>query len=313
MPAQGLDKIFRAARLVAAPAPRPAQCPQCGRERQLVDPDEKYEQRCHARGGKIESRRTRSNHSPLNSSNEASALAGLAIATTRAPAGNSERKSRINSRSRRRTLFLTTAPPTRFDVMIPALAGELFSRQRTATLRSRPCATRPFSRTREYSQPSRRRASLGKRSLFRSGFGVAGKMDFDTLRQKALASPLATTAQNGAAGLGRHARAETKLLLARAFGRLVGAFHKMRSVEPRKLTNPDCQSIPFPEFLTGYRRIVPANGTDQPVDEVFQVCRRGFPTITISISRAPAKCSTRRCGERIDFPKRNRYLDRIDS
>ena len=250
MPAQGLDEIFRAARLVSASAAGSAQRPQGGREDQLVNPDEKYKQRCHAGGGKIESRRARSNHSPLNSSNEAFALACLAIATTRAPAGKSARENRINSRSRRRTLFRTTAPPTRFEVMIPAFAGDPFSWQRTATLSSRLCATRPFSRTREYSQPSRRRASLGKRSRFRSGFGVAGKMNFDTLRQETLASPLATTAQNCAAGLGRHARAETKLLLARAFGRLVGAFHKKRSVEPRKLTNPDRQSIPFAEFLT---------------------------------------------------------------
>ena len=71
-------------------------------------------------------------------------------------------------------------------------------------------------------------------------------MNFDTLRQETLASPLAAAVQGGASGLGRHARAETKLLLARAFGRLVGAFHKIRSVEPVKLTNPDIQSIPFP-------------------------------------------------------------------
>jgi len=72
-------------------------------------------------------------------------------------------------------------------------------------------------------------------------------MNFDTLRQEALASPLAAAVQGGASGLGRHARAETKLLLSRAFGRLVGAFHKKRSVEPMKLTDPDSQSIHFPE------------------------------------------------------------------
>ena len=51
-------------------------------------------------------------------------------------------------------------------------------------------------------------------------------MNFDTLRQEALASMLAASAQYCASGLGRHARTETKLLLARALGRLVGAFHK---------------------------------------------------------------------------------------
>ena len=55
---------------------------------------------------------------------------------------------------------------------------------------------------------------------------MAGKVNFDTLREEAFASPLAAAVQGGASGLGRHARAETKLLLARAFGRLVGAFHK---------------------------------------------------------------------------------------
>ena len=171
------------------------------------------------------------------------------MATIKAPTGKSGLETRINSRSRRRTLFLTTAPPTRLEVMIPALAVAPFSRHKRASLNSRPCATRPFSRTRENSRPSRRRASLGKRSLFRSGGGVAGKMNFDTLRKEALASPLAAAVQGGASGLGRHARAETKLLLARAFGRLVGAFHKKRSVEPRKLTVSLPESIPFPWIL----------------------------------------------------------------
>ena len=83
-------------------------------------------------------------------------------------------------------------------------------------------------------------------------------MNFDTLRQEALASPLAAAVQGGASGLGRHARAETKLLLARAFGRLVGAFHKIRSVEPMKLTNPASQSIPFPwDFAVRVETIAP--------------------------------------------------------
>ncbi len=249
MPAQGLDKIFRASRLVATSAPRPANDLKGWREHQLVDPDQNNEQRRHRGGGKIESRRARSNHSPLNSSNEAVALAGLAMATIHAPGGKSGREARISSRRRRRTLFLTTAPPTRFEVIIPAFAGSPFSKHKRASLNSRPCVTFPFSRTWANSLPSRRRAALGNPSFFRSGCGVAGKMDFDTLRQETLASTLAAAAQNGAAGLGFHARAEAKLLFARAFGRLVSAFHKIGSVERRTLTGSLPASTPFPGNL----------------------------------------------------------------
>lgn len=79
---------------------------------------------------------------------------------------------------------------------------------------------------------------------------MAGKVDFDTLRQETLASPLAAAVQGCAARLGFHARAEPKLLLARAFGRLVSAFHRIRSVEPRKLTVSTRESISFLEFVT---------------------------------------------------------------
>jgi hypothetical protein len=51
-------------------------------------------------------------------------------------------------------------------------------------------------------------------------------VDFDTLRQEALATALPTAAQNGTAALGLHPRAEAKLLFARALAGLIGAFHK---------------------------------------------------------------------------------------
>lgn len=251
MPSKGLDKIFRASRFEAAAASRPAQNLQYRRDRELVDPDDKNEQRSHARGGKIESRRARSNHSPRNSSKEAVALAGLAMATINAPSGKSGRKTRINSRRRRRTLFLTTAPPTRLEVMMPVLAPSPFSKRKRASLKSRPCATRPLSRTWANSHPSRRRAVFGKYSLFRSGGGVAGKVDFDTFRQETLASPLAAAVQGFTARLGFHAGAEPKLLLARPFGRLVCAFHRIRSVEPRKLTVSALESISFMRIVKG--------------------------------------------------------------
>jgi hypothetical protein len=55
---------------------------------------------------------------------------------------------------------------------------------------------------------------------------VAGVVDLDALREKALAATGATTVENGAAALGRHAGAESELPLARALGRLIRAFHK---------------------------------------------------------------------------------------
>jgi hypothetical protein len=50
-------------------------------------------------------------------------------------------------------------------------------------------------------------------------------VDFDTFRKEALAAMLAAAAQDGPARLGLHAGAEPELLLARALGRLVCAFH----------------------------------------------------------------------------------------
>jgi len=242
MTPQRLDKVVRARRLVSAPATRPADHLEKRRHHALITADKKYKQRNHAEGGKIESRRARSNHSALNSSNEAAAAPGLAITTMSPPAGNPPREARISSRRRRRTLLRTTAPPTRFEVMIPARAHpDSSGGQKRASLISRPWTTLPLSRTREKSRPSRRRADLGNRS--RSGGGVAGKVDFDTLRKEALASTLAAAAQNGAARLGFHPGAEPKLLLARALGRLVGAFHKIGSVEPSRLENSRWKSI----------------------------------------------------------------------
>lgn len=239
---EGLDEVFRAGWLIPASAARPADRLEEWRDGALVNADEKYEQRNHARGGKIESRRARSNHSPLNSSKPARAAPGLAMTTIRHPAGNPAREARTSSRIRRRVLFRTTAPPTRLEVIIPVRAQPGSpGKKRRASFRSRPCADFPPSRTREKSRPSCRRAALGNRS--RSGGRVAGVVDFDTLWQEALAPTLAAAAQDGPARLGLHARAEPKLLLARAFGRLVCAFHKIGSVEPDKLAVARRESI----------------------------------------------------------------------
>lgn len=72
---------------------------------------------------------------------------------------------------------------------------------------------------------TRNRADFGKRNRAGSGLCVSGEVDFDTFRKEALAAMLATAAQDGPARLGLHAGAEPELLLARALGRLVCAFH----------------------------------------------------------------------------------------
>jgi hypothetical protein len=52
-------------------------------------------------------------------------------------------------------------------------------------------------------------------------------MDFDTLREKALASALTATIQNLTAAFGFHTGTEAELLLAGPLGRLIGAFHDL--------------------------------------------------------------------------------------
>jgi len=171
--------------------------------------------------GKIESWRMRSNHSSRNSSCPASAAEDFAETTTSHPGKICGRCRRQISLRRRLTRLRTTAQPTRRDVTSPKRVSP--SSRAAVTRRKRPCTERPFRRTRANSRLSRMRAPRGKPR--RSGLGVTGEMDFDTLRQKPLATTLAATAQNGSAALGFHPRAEAKLLFARALARLIGAFH----------------------------------------------------------------------------------------
>ncbi len=56
---------------------------------------------------------------------------------------------------------------------------------------------------------------------------MSGEVYFDTFRKQALATLAAAAAEDGSAGLGLHAGAETELLFARALGRLISAFHKI--------------------------------------------------------------------------------------
>ena len=55
--------------------------------------------------------------------------------------------------------------------------------------------------------------------------GVTREVDFNALRQQALASALTAAGEDGSSAFGFHAGAKAELLLARPFGRLVSAFH----------------------------------------------------------------------------------------
>ena len=56
--------------------------------------------------------------------------------------------------------------------------------------------------------------------------GMAREMNFDALRQEALASTLAAAGKNCPSAFGLHAGTESELLFPRAFRWLIGAFHK---------------------------------------------------------------------------------------
>ena len=193
----------------------------------MVKADHRYEQKFHSAEGKIERRRARSNHSDFNSSKVAVAAPDLATITTLAPGDIDSRQSLTISLRRRRTLLRITAPPTRREVIMPMRAVNTSSERRIPTRRRRVWDAFPWSRTRVKSPLLRRRADLGKRRRPLLGLGVSGEVDFDTFWKEAFAALLAASAQDGPACLGLHAGAETKLLFARALGRLVCAFHKI--------------------------------------------------------------------------------------
>lgn len=60
----------------------------------------------------------------------------------------------------------------------------------------------------------------------RLGLGVTREVNFHALWQETLATNLAATGKNSASGLGFHASPKAVLLLARALGWLVSAFHR---------------------------------------------------------------------------------------
>ena len=86
----------------------------------------------------------------------------------------------------------------------------------------------PCSRTLVKSLVSVSRAVLGKRWLTGSGFGVSCEVDLDTFWKQAFAAMATAAVQDGPTGFGLHTGAETELLLARALGRLISAFHILK-------------------------------------------------------------------------------------
>lgn len=57
---------------------------------------------------------------------------------------------------------------------------------------------------------------------------MSGEVDLDTFWKQAFAALAAAAVQDGPTGFGLHTGAETELLLARALGRLVSAFHSLK-------------------------------------------------------------------------------------
>ena len=185
------------------------------------------------------------------------------------PGASRGRSARMISRSRRRVLLRSTAPPTRLEVTRPMRLDCAAESLRTPRRSSRPCEDFPFSRTLRKSRLLRRRAVFGKRSRARSGLGVSGEVDFDTFREKPFAAVTAAAAQDGSAGLGLHAGAEAELLFARALGRLVCAFHKIGKW--RRETRRISQGVNLKSHSP--KNLRPAGNDSQPASGFFGLAR----------------------------------------
>lgn len=160
------------------------------------------------------------------------------------------------SRKRRRTVLRTTAPPTRRDVMIPTREGRSLDNLKHPILINRDWTDLPCSRTRVNSLLLLSRTDLGNRQRTGSGLRMSCEVDFDTFREQAFAPVAAAAVQNSPAGLGLHAGAETELLLARALGRLVCAFHKFLngSARLRPIPQASTPKPPMPLLKAEYFR-----------------------------------------------------------
>jgi hypothetical protein len=150
------EKVSRTGRLKAASGARSTQKRQHGRNEQLVTANQKTHEQEH-QGARIEARSARCNHSSFKARYVARAAAGRATTTNQKPSRNRPCCVRTTSRSRRRTRFRTTAPPSLFEVTKPARNDFSSGMTRTPKISVRPRCAIPSDFTRPNSTGRTRR------------------------------------------------------------------------------------------------------------------------------------------------------------
>ena len=158
------EEISGTSRLETAAGTRSTQKRQYGRNQPLITANEEAQQEKH-QGARIEARSARRNHSSFSARYEAPAAAGRAMTTNQKPFRSRPCWVRTISRSRRRTRFRITAPPTRFEVTKPARNNFSFSCARTPRIRVRPRCAVPSALTRANSSGRTRRLPFGNDKL----------------------------------------------------------------------------------------------------------------------------------------------------
>lgn len=117
-----------------------------------------------------------------------------------------------------------------------------------------------------FNQPARRSEERPADSEL--SLSMAREVNFNALRQQALAAALTTAGKDGAAALGLHAFAEPELLFTGALGRLVGTFHKPGKRAETLAAPPPLSTGSWADFASAARR--PAfnrpNNTPSPWD-----------------------------------------------
>jgi len=89
--------------------------------------------------------------------------------------------------------------------------------------------------------------------------GVTGEVDFNALWQQAFAAPLTATCEDAPPAFGFHTGAESELLLARALGWLVGAFHfLLKFLGWKEFRDFRRKSIANPQFWRVYELKIPS-------------------------------------------------------
>jgi hypothetical protein len=165
------EKVSRTGRLKAASGARSTQERQHGRNEHLITANQKTREQEH-QGAKIEARSARCNHSSFRARYDARAAAGRATTTNQRPSRNRPCCVRTTSRSRRRTRFRTTAPPSRFEVTKPARNDFSSCLTRTPNTSVRPRCATPSDFTRANSTGRTRRFVFEKDKAGAFGAGI---------------------------------------------------------------------------------------------------------------------------------------------